>query len=413
MLDTYLKYVAIESMINTSQSMPDNPYGGRPQPQFQAALNQVSEVFGGTAAVVMTRLHSPEVPNSYQNLEPNDRVLIPPAEVIAVQCGAATQGLCAISFASRRLIEEFLSANTCFERSLITVWPQSTYALWLRSDWLPPNTSWDGVCWHSDSTIPVLAPGLALSRFVFRAGPVIAVPFVDIKWSTGLSDRFRIILLQQAFGSPHGRSASGKVIINKMFWGHFLAEKLALIFHLRLQSFLRRTPQNPVAERIGPDELMRLMLCEMQQTAAQHLPDFPMDAITLPILKRINEVMKIVTGVNTPGEREDFSAFLEACVAERSGSSLAIGELYLGYAKARRSSGQEPYPEPVFQKLIPELVYERFRRRKSHDLVRLDDGGGTPLPPWVPRLGVEDLGCSLLIIYEEPRYQKLDAQPRQ
>jgi len=78
------------------------------------------------------------------------------------------------------------------------------------------------------------------------------------------------------------------------------------------QTFLRRKLEGgQVPEPIGLDDLMRLILSEIQQTAAQHLTDFPLDAIGVPSLKRILEVVRIVAGVNTPGEREDFSAFLQ------------------------------------------------------------------------------------------------------
>ncbi len=178
-------------------------------------------------------------------------------------------------------------------------------------DWLPPNTSLDGISLVSKGVVPVAVPGLDLGQFVARQGPVPILSFANIKWSIGLTDRFRIVLLQQAFGPPHRLSASGKPVVNKMFWGHFLAEKLGLIYHARQQMFLRSKLEDQVPERVALDDLMRLMLGEIQQMARQHLTDFPLDAIGVPCLKRIIEVVKIVAGIDLPGEREDFSAFLE------------------------------------------------------------------------------------------------------
>jgi hypothetical protein len=52
-----------------------------------------------------------------------------------------------------------------------------------------------------------------------------------------------------------------------------------------------------------------------------------------------------------------------------------VSELYHGYVETSRSKGQQPYPEAVFQKLIPGLVYQWFGLRKAHDLVRVDAEG--------------------------------------
>jgi hypothetical protein len=334
-------------------------------------LDLVRHMLGGTASVRLITQVSEECQSA------NEVVRQPPEKIIGVECGPPSEGLCAILFPDKERIDDFITDNPDFGTSMITFWPKSpSYCLWVRSDWLPPNTSLDGISLVSKGVVPVAVPGMDLGQFVARQGPIPILSFAKIKWSLGLTDRFRIILLQQAFGPPHRLSGSGKVVVNKMFWGHLLAEKLGLIYHVRRQTFLRRKQEGQVPEPIGSDDLMRLMLCEIQNIASQDLPDFPLDALGLATLKRILEVLKIVAGVNTPGEQEDFLAFLEEHAIKQKGTGLTVSELYQGYAKARPA----PYPEDVFQKLIPELVYQRFGLRKSHDFVRVDDDGTRHCP---------------------------------
>jgi hypothetical protein len=261
----------------------------------QECLDLVRNLFSRTASVLRVAPFSEAIPEPLRYPGAKVGVWKSPEQIIGVECGLSSEGLCAIISPDKKCVLEFIADNPAFGSSLITSWPSSSsYHLWARSDWLPANTCMDGIWLVSKGVVPVAVPGLDLTQFVAQQGPVPVISFANIKWPPGLADRFRIILLQQAFGPPHRLSSCRKAAVNKMFWGHFLAEKLGLIQHARQQTFLRRETEGQVPEPIALDDLMRLMLLEIQQMARQHLTDFPLDAVGVPCLKRIMEVVRIV-----------------------------------------------------------------------------------------------------------------------
>jgi hypothetical protein len=151
------------------------------------------------------------------------------------------EGLCAIAFRTGKLYQEFLKSNSSLKASLTTWWPDDTHVLWLRpTDFKPANITFDDLTWVSEGIIPVAASDQLVRHFISQDGPVVCVPFAELKWpSQAIQGCFEVIVLERTFGPRYRQLGPRKVVLNGAFWGHFLARKLGVTYHVQKEAFIR------------------------------------------------------------------------------------------------------------------------------------------------------------------------------
>src|SRR5258707_14986939 len=101
---------------NTNISGPDG--------ERQETLEQVRNLFQDGASVLSVAPLSEEILKPLRYGQDDLRRL--PEQVVGVECGAASHGLCAIVFADKGRVAEFTRDNSDFGSSLMTFWPISS-----------------------------------------------------------------------------------------------------------------------------------------------------------------------------------------------------------------------------------------------------------------------------------------------
>jgi len=348
-----------------------------PDSEHQASLEQVAQIFGGSATAVFVEPKCDVIPARLRSAAGSDSAAEweLPWQVIGIECGAASQGLCAIVFQTEQQLAEFIRDNPALADTLVTNWLESNFVLWLRSDWMPKIVSFDSISWVSEGVIPVAAPGFELRHFVFRHGHVAAVQFDRLKWPGELATHFQIVLLQALFGHRYRRVGRRKAVLNELFWAHFLAKRMELVYHVQREAFFRPRQDTQELEQVAHEQLVQLTAQGLQQAAVLEPQQFPVSEINLPIIKRLVQQMKIAVAVNTSGEKDALLQFVAQCVEVRKDSDVTVAEFRLANAQYCQKKNLPPYPKSVFERQLPEVLRQKFGVAKSHDLRRTSHDG--------------------------------------
>jgi hypothetical protein len=272
--------------------------------------------------------------------------------------------LAVVACPSAKGLAWFRQANPALQAGLVTVWNQ-WILLWLRSDARPNNVvAAEGWMWLTRGAIPVSWHGQS-QALVHTDGPAVQVSFAQLQWPPALADAFRVLRLEENYGSRFCRRR-GSTVLRDSFWVHWLVEVSGVCYHPKLREF--RTRIDNRTETLGLNLVIR-WVSEMLHNAANAMPDFPISELKLPRIRQLIRQMKVVASV-PQAEPAALNTYCLARLTPGLGATLTTAEIWLDYVRYCKEGELTPYTRGQFLRRLSAQIRELFGLAQSHDIRR-------------------------------------------
>ena len=335
------------------------------------ALHQVEQIFGAETVLVpvgaeqsaqmvgkpkaLVTLGQTKAPQFQETLTKN---------AIAVQLGGSSGNLCAILAKTETARREFLSANPPLASTLITSGPAG-FSVFVRvTDLYPASKASEKLSWLADGMNVVVVDRNAAGRYsVVNPIPVVTVPFASIRWPAEFEGPIRFGLVAAQYGSASFPHKTKGLIANEYFWGAYLALELKVRFAPASKQFcIVQGEETWIA--MSEEEVSGRVARAMIGFAQSPKFAFLLPHCNPPGVKRIMTAMRSVACLTLPPVMDELEEFVSGHLEASRGSNLTSLELYLEHERQARATGRVPFPQTVFFRRIPPLIYKHFRVRR-------------------------------------------------
>ena len=337
------------------------PSGSAPMPPSNTE-DTIRQVFGAGTAFDIVMLDDPRLdPSIVQSWKSLDGDL---EHVVAIECGAPSQGLCTLILPSEPAAAKFLQDNPCLAGTPITTCGNMR-CIWIRiAGWFPSNASYGNMDWVSSNLVLVTD----ISACYSPAATVVCTNFADLRWPPDLDFHFFEARTVSEFG-PFFLGTGKKRRLNHATFARVFARLKGYNFDPDDRLFYlqgRFAASRVVIPTAHISQMILQSLCKMAATD----PGFPKNELRPPRIQAVVEHLKLVTAVVRPDAHESLVEYLHDWICHKPGSNLTTAEIWSDYVIYVRTRKLAMYPPAMFYVELPAVMRAQFGVSRVNSLKR-------------------------------------------